>query len=193
VSSRIREHFRSNIVGYIAIFLFAISGTAYATHTGGANTISSGDIQNNQVFSADVRDDTLAGGGLVSADVRNDTQTSPAGGLAAPDLRPNAVGTSEVANGTLNDEDIGQGTFSFTGIIGIVQAHSCDVGTVGGVNAQGDHLLLTPNSETAAAGLVYSAENRNTDGNWVLKVCNPTASNIDDGNTNFRLLWIDAQ
>ena len=105
-SSRIRDHIRSNVVGYIAIFMFAMGGTAYATHPGGANTISSGDIQDNQVFSADVRNDTLAGGGLVSADVRNDTQTSPAGGLGAVDLKPSSVGTSEVALDSLGAGDL---------------------------------------------------------------------------------------
>jgi hypothetical protein len=50
-----------------------LSGTAYATHPGGDNTIDSGDIQDGQVRSVDVRDDTLAAGGLQAADLRADS------------------------------------------------------------------------------------------------------------------------
>ena len=86
MSTRISAHVRSNVVGYIAIFLFALGGSAYATHPGGKKTIDSVDIIDDEVFSADVANDTLAGGGL-----------------AAADLRPDSVGTSEVALELLTD------------------------------------------------------------------------------------------
>ncbi len=41
MSRAIRQHLRSNVVGYIALFCFAMGGTAYATHPGGANTAAS--------------------------------------------------------------------------------------------------------------------------------------------------------
>jgi hypothetical protein len=91
MSARVRDHIRSNVIGYIALFFALGGGAAWATHPGGANTISSGDIQDNQVFSADVRNDTLTGGGL-----------------AAADLRPGSVGTSEVALNSLNGGDINE-------------------------------------------------------------------------------------
>jgi hypothetical protein len=88
---RLGSHVRQNVIGYIALFFALSGGVAWATHPGGANTISSGDIQDNQVFSADVRNDTLSGGGL-----------------GAVDLRPGSVGTSEVVNNSLTGADINE-------------------------------------------------------------------------------------
>lgn len=87
MSGRISEHLRSNIVGYIALFCFAFSGTAVALD--GSNTVFSDDIVNNAVRSEDVRDDTLSNGGL-----------------AAVDLAPDSVGHSEVADDSLNRFDL---------------------------------------------------------------------------------------
>jgi hypothetical protein len=63
VSSRVGEHLRSNIVGYIAIFLFAIGGTAYAVDgpLAGQNTVGSADIINTEVHSADIGDGEIRG------------------------------------------------------------------------------------------------------------------------------------
>jgi|SoiMethySBSTD1v2_1073268.scaffolds.fasta_scaffold126569_3 hypothetical protein len=87
MSARLREHLRSNIVGYIALFCFAMSGTAVALD--GSNTVFSDDIVNNGVRSEDVRDDTLSNGGL-----------------GAVDLAPNSVGVSEVAPSSVTGADI---------------------------------------------------------------------------------------
>jgi hypothetical protein len=82
-----RERLRSslsfaNVASAIALFVALGGGTAVALN--GSNTVFSDDIVDNQVYSSDVRNDTLSGGGL-----------------AAPDLRANSVGSSEVANGSL--------------------------------------------------------------------------------------------
>jgi hypothetical protein len=183
----------ANVVGTLALFLVLSGGTAVAL--GGANT----------VFTDDVANDTQpASGG------------NPAGGLVAADLRAGSVGPSEVANnslsggdiiedslsigpnaiadGSLNDEDIGQGTFvDFTGTIGTVAAHSCTVKLVTGVDAQGDHLLLTPNADTEDHDLIYQAEYRNFTDSMFIQACNPKAFPIDDGNTNFNLIVFDAE
>ncbi len=105
MSRAIRQHLRSNVVGYIALFCFAMGGTAYATHPGGANTISTGDIQDGQVQNADlgpsavttdrVANSTLTGSdvatsGLLGSDIATDT-------LGSTDIGVNAVGTSELA------------------------------------------------------------------------------------------------
>jgi hypothetical protein len=95
----IRDHIRSNVVGYVAIFLFAAGGTAYATHPGGLDTISSDDIINGAVKSADVGNDSLE-----SQDVRD--ETSPGGGLQSQDLRPGSVGASETIDGSLTGADV---------------------------------------------------------------------------------------
>ncbi len=108
MSGRIRQHLRQNVVGYISLFLVVSGGTAYATH-GDPNSISSGDIIDDEVRSIDVRDDSLAGGGLAADDLREDAvgsseirdDTLPGGGLVAQDLRVGAVGPAEVRDDTI--------------------------------------------------------------------------------------------
>jgi hypothetical protein len=85
---RIRRHLSfANVASAIALFVAISGGTAVALS--GTNTVFSDDIVDNQVFSADVRNDTLSGGGL-----------------AALDLRPNSVGSSEVTNNSLGLGDL---------------------------------------------------------------------------------------
>jgi hypothetical protein len=73
----------------LAVFLVLSGGTAVALS--GSNTVFSDDIVDNEVYSADVRNDTLTGGGL-----------------GAVDLKPGSVGTSEVASNSLNGGDINE-------------------------------------------------------------------------------------
>ena len=61
---------------------------------------------------------------------------------------------------------------------------------VSGLNAQGDHLILTPDFETQTPWLIYSAESRALDGDMMIQACNPTSAPVDDGNTDFHLLVI---
>ncbi len=89
MSAKLRTHIRSNIIGYVALFFALSTGSAVALS--GSNTVFSDDITDNQVYSADVRNDSLTGGGL-----------------AAADLQPNSVGTSEVAANSLNGGDINE-------------------------------------------------------------------------------------
>ena len=53
MSARIGDYVRRNLLGLTAIFI-ALGGTAYATHPGGADTISTVDIINGQVRTADI-------------------------------------------------------------------------------------------------------------------------------------------
>jgi hypothetical protein len=80
------------VIALIALFV-SLGGTAAALS--GSNTVFSDDIVDNQVFSADVRNDTLSGGGL-----------------GAADLQPNSVGTSEAVNNSLTGADVNEGTLS---------------------------------------------------------------------------------
>jgi hypothetical protein len=57
----------------------------------------------------------------------------------------------------------------------------------------GDHLLLTPNLDTAAFGLIYSAEYSAGGTQMYIQACNFQSFAIDDGTTKFNLLAIDAQ
>ncbi len=91
MSARIRAHIRSNVVGYVALFFALSTGSAVALS--GSNTVFTDDITDNHVRSEDVRDDTL-----------------PGGGLAAVDLRPGSVGTSEVVDESLGAGDLAPGS-----------------------------------------------------------------------------------
>jgi hypothetical protein len=93
---------RAQWAGLLALFLVIAGGTAYA-----ANTIGSTDIINGQVKSVDIGTNEVT-----SADVRDDTLAN--GGLAPVDLRPGAVGTSEVADNALRGADIATGAVSST-------------------------------------------------------------------------------
>jgi hypothetical protein len=53
-SSRVRAHLRNNVVGYVALFFALSGGAAWATHPGGANTISTGDIIDGEVRQPDI-------------------------------------------------------------------------------------------------------------------------------------------
>lgn len=94
--SRLVAQVRQQWMGALALFLVLTGGAAYA-----ANTVSSSDIVDNQVFSADVRNDTLAGGGLTAADLRADS-----------------VGASEVTNNGLTSGDVRNDSLAGGGLTG---------------------------------------------------------------------------
>ena len=179
MGTELLAHLRRQWMGALALFLVLTGGTAYA-----ANTVFSTDIVNDQVYSADVRNDTLTGGGLAAQDLRS--------GSVGP-AEAAGLGSADIADGALNDEDIGQNTFNFEATIGTVPAHSCVEKTVTGVNAKGDHLLLTPNANTANLGLSYSGEYDAVGNSAYIIVCNHASSAIDGETTRFNLLVIDAQ
>jgi hypothetical protein len=89
MGEKVRGHIRSNVVGYVALFFSLGLGTAWASH----ETIFSSDIVDGEVRSADVRNDSLSGGGL-----------------AAADLRAGSVQSSEVLNDSLTGADIDEST-----------------------------------------------------------------------------------
>lgn len=95
---RIRAHLTyANVMATVAVFI-ALGGGAYA-----AATIGSPQVVDNSLKSIDLKDNAA----VTSADVRNDTLLD--GGLAAPDLRPGSVGTSEAADNSLTGDDIREG------------------------------------------------------------------------------------
>ena len=59
--------------------------------------------------------------------------------------------------------------------------------------ASGTTIWLYPEHTDASPGLSYTAEYQPSGASMRIKVCNPTHANIDDGNTHFNLLVIDAQ
>ncbi len=88
MGTRIRNHVRSNVVGYIAIFLFAMSGTAVALD--GSNTVFSDDIVDGQVKSVDIGNHQVKG-----IDVRDAT-------LTGDDLLNQSVTSADIDAGSLN-------------------------------------------------------------------------------------------
>jgi hypothetical protein len=213
----------ANVMSTLAVFLALGGVSAYAANewTGdnivdgsltGAdifnNTVSGADITNGSLTGADVFDNTIGGaditnGSLTGADVADTSSLEPGdiheeallfnNTLNSNDIGPGAVGTSEVSDGSLNDEDIAQGTFNFEANIGTVPGGFCIDRQITGINAQGDHLLLTPNDETDHPSLTYEILYRASSSDAWIKVCNHRPVDIDDGNTTFNLLVFDAQ
>jgi hypothetical protein len=96
--SRIRAHLTyANVIATIALFLVLSGGTAVALT--GSNTVFSDDIVDDQVRSADVRNDTLSGGGLLAADLR-------AGSVRSSEVANDSLTGADIADGTLTGDDV---------------------------------------------------------------------------------------
>jgi hypothetical protein len=139
MSKAIRAHLRSNVVGYVAIFLFAMSATAIALP--GSNTVftddivngevQSGDIGTNEVTSADIANGTvstqdIATDGVTSADILNGEVTSADvldADLTGADLANNSVSGDDIQNETLTTNDLQANS---------VQADEIENETIGG-------------------------------------------------------------
>ena len=143
--SKLRPRSIYDVMAAIGCFLALGTGAAYA-----ANTIRTGDIVDNEVFTTDVRDDNLGFGGLQQQDLGrnsvrglNEILDDSVGSL---DIGPNAMSSRHIADGQLNDEHIAQfnGTVAnFLGNIGVVPARACVERLLSGIDANADHLLLT--------------------------------------------------
>ena len=105
-----------------------------------------------------------------------------------------AIGPSEIADSTLNDEDVSQSrAVNFPASIGVVNATSCVNKQVTGLTAAGDHVLLTPSIFDAHGALMYDARYNVSTNDVTIHVCNFSNANIDDGTTTFNALVFDAQ
>jgi hypothetical protein len=103
-STRIRALVRQQWVGLIALFFALTGGAAWATHPGGANTINSADIIDDQVRTADigngeVREADVGQAAVTSDEVKNDT-------IAAGDVAPNSLTSAKIADGSLTGTDV---------------------------------------------------------------------------------------
>jgi hypothetical protein len=191
--AKLRPRSIYDVMAAIACFVALAGGTAYA-----ADTIGTSDIIDNQVFTTDVRDDNLGFGGLTHPDLGTGSVRSSEvlnNSLTGNDITADAIDSDEIVNGALNDEDISEATaVDFTVTIGTVADHRCALRQVvtSVVDAGDDHLLLTPDFNSASSLLAYSAHYTAADRMWI-QVCNPTVNDIDDGTTRFNLLVINAQ
>jgi hypothetical protein len=139
----------------------------------------------------------LSGGTAVALSGTDTVQSDdlgPGAQVKAVDLAANSVSSLKVANGSLNDEDVGQGTFvNFAATIGQVVTHVCKLDPITGINATGDHLLLTPSASDANPYLEYTIEYSLSQESATLKTCNYSDTTQNDGTTHFNLLVFDAQ
>jgi hypothetical protein len=96
MSARIHQHIRSNVVGYLALFV-ALSGTAYAVDgpLPGQNQVGSEDIINGEV-----KRDEIASDAVRTGKVLDET-------LLAEDIATGGISSSEVLNSTLSHFDLG--------------------------------------------------------------------------------------
>src|SRR5919106_918303 len=133
MQNRIRNHIRSNVVGYVALFFALSLGTAYASHPDGENTISSGDIINGAVRTADLRN-----GAANSAKVANESLTGEDvanNSLTASELATNSVSSTKVVNDSLLGFDIAHNSVTGTEIDEStlsVEAMGCHIGVIHG-------------------------------------------------------------
>ena len=153
---RISRHVRSNVVGYVAIFLFAIGGTAYGTHPGGKETIDSADIIDDQVLSADVANDALAGGGLAATDLAPDSVGSSEvalNSLTGLDLAPNSVSSSEIGSGSVGTSEVASESLTpFNLAPNSVASSELASGSVGTSEVATDSLTGSDISEASLTG-----------------------------------------
>ena len=106
-SRRARRFIRSNVVGFVALFV-ALGGVAWAAHTAPKNSVVSKSIKNGQVKKADLAPNSVTGtavkdGSLGGADLA-------AGSLGTSDIAGNAITGALVQDGSLTNADMADGT-----------------------------------------------------------------------------------
>jgi hypothetical protein len=111
---RVSAHIRSNLVGYLALFV-ALSGSAYAANQVGSkqikrNAIKAKHIKDGKVGGAEIGDGAvtaadLAAGAVTSVDVRDRS-------LIGADLRNGAIRAPQVANEALTGGEIQDGSLT---------------------------------------------------------------------------------
>lgn len=181
MSSKFRDHIRSNVVGYAALFV-ALSGTAYAVDgpLDGQNRVGSADIINNDVASVDLADETLTGDDIKNASL-NGGEISPAtlgireiigNSLSAQVIAPDAIGNSELAPLAVGAAEMGTNAIPADGI-GIngssklatdsVDFDEVAAGAIRGIQVQDNSLTGNDIAESTLAPTVRAYGNRGFD------------------------------
>ena len=107
----IRNHIRSNVVGYVALF-FAITGSAVALD--GSDTVFSDDIVNGEVTRSDLRTAAVNGPKIAADSVVNEKLADDAvagaevldASIANADLADGAVGTNKIQDGAITSAKV---------------------------------------------------------------------------------------
>ena len=114
--SRAREHLRSNLIAYVALFFAVAGGAAYALP--GKNSVDSGDIRNGQVKSADLRDSNVR----------------------SPDIRNGAVSGADVADDALTGADVAEASLLGVDAASISGRRICEANTRFPLNNSTNHV-----------------------------------------------------
>jgi hypothetical protein len=169
------KHFRSNVIGYIALFCFAISGTAEALP--GLHSVDSGDIKNRQVKRKDLASNSVGSQNVIDGSLTNADLAAGilAGitGAAGPKGDPGAVGPRgpEGAQGTdLVGADLSGGGISIpTGYVPNGRCRQLDA-SVGGAKA-GQAVLFSVQAALQDGVMIYG-QRVPSDGHVTFDVCN---------------------
>jgi hypothetical protein len=185
-ASALGKHFRSNVVGYIALFCFAITGTAEALP--GLNSVDSADIKNRQVKRKDLAHNSVGSQNVIDGSLTNaDLAAGILAGITGPigpKGDPGAVGPMgpEGAQGTdLEGADLSGGGISIpTGYVPNGRCRQLDA-SVGGAEA-GQAVLFSVQA-ALQDGVVIYGQRVPSDGHVTFDVCNfsgTTQSAISD-------------
>jgi hypothetical protein len=98
----ISNHIRSNVIGYIALFLFAMGGSAYALDgpLPGQNQVGSEDIINGEVKTLDIGTGEVKNGDIGVSEVK------------ANSIAPDSLGGAKIADRSVKNADLGLGASS---------------------------------------------------------------------------------
>jgi hypothetical protein len=160
------------------------------------NTLTGSTIQNGSLTGVQISNSSLTGSDVATNSILGiDLRDNSVGGV---DVRANSIGGEDIRDASLNDEDVGQGTFvNFEATVGKFYPHECKKLKITGIDADGDHMLLTPSDADADKNIEYSIRYTDHDfynkGGATLVACNNSRSHLDDHTTHFNLLVFDAQ
>ena len=190
MGARIRDHIRSNVVGYLALFI-ALSGTAYAVDgpLPGQDQVGSADIINNDVQSADIRDANVA-----TADIRSDAVTGGKilnSSVTGADVEESTLSSGGDVSGPLSNlqlatGSVGRDQLRSGGLLGVISffefsvpANGCTDKVFGDDQADlGEVLLAQPESADLGAGMYMRPTVIAHPGEAVMQICNTTGSNV---------------
>jgi hypothetical protein len=174
-ASALGKHFRSNVIGYIALFCFAISGTAEALP--GLDSVDSGDIKNRQVKRKDLASNSVSSqnvidGSLTNADLAAGILADITGPVG-PKGNPGPVGPRgpEGAQGTeLEGADLSGGGISIpTGYVPNGRCRQLDASVVG---AEAGQAVLFSVQAALQDGVMIYGQRVPSDGHVTFDVCN---------------------
>jgi hypothetical protein len=117
MQKRVSNHIRHNVYGLVAIVIALTMGTAYATHPGGANTISTEDIQNQAVTNPKIASQTVQTGRLADGAVTNAKIALES--ITNNRIAPGAVNTGRLANGAVNSAKVQDGSLTADDLNGL--------------------------------------------------------------------------